>query len=231
MERTRIKKVIMELENTLECLVDPELAARVDQESGDKDVAQHTAPAGLHADAHWEADATDDEEDDLEYSDEECIGGEDEENALEKELVDSLRLLMHMVKGSSAFDAKHVHYHWGPQPNGRTVRRHKAADRELKADAQTSKKLNNWLLHIPLPSESEAHISPTPLGKLKIRAQIMSDRREETIKELEHLLRTKTSLSMILQNYEWHKTVLGFLRMQQKRRPGRLTSPATLIRY
>jgi hypothetical protein len=93
-ERKRIKKEIMELENTVECLVDPELAARVDEESEDEDLAQHTTPAGLHADAHWEADATDDKEDYLEYSDEECIGGEDEEDRLEKELVDSLRLLM-----------------------------------------------------------------------------------------------------------------------------------------
>jgi hypothetical protein len=128
----------MELQNTVECLVDPESAARVDEESEDKDLAQHTTPAGLHADAHWEADATDDEEDYLEYSDEECIGGEDEEDTLEKELVDSLRVLMQVAKGSSVFDAKHVRYHRGPQPNERTIRRHKAADHELKADAETS---------------------------------------------------------------------------------------------
>lgn len=128
----------MELQNTMERLVDPELAARVDEESEDEDLAQHTTPAGLHADAHWEADATDDEEDHLEYSDKECIGGDDEEDTLEKELVDSLRLLMQVAKGSSVFDAKHVRYHQGPQPNERSIRRHKAADHELKADAKTS---------------------------------------------------------------------------------------------
>jgi hypothetical protein len=181
----------------LELPVTPELAARVDEEPPNKDMENHSwedSPAAVH----WEEDASDDEEEECEYSDEECVAEVEEQ----QEPKDALAVLLRRVeKDPTVFDCFYFPYQRGPQPSDKTKKRKAQTALELATAAMDSRPLDKGFL--VLPEQWTKKVSPASKDSEPSKEDLLLQSRKEGIKKLEGILRSKkTSLSLLPQNQE-----------------------------
>lgn len=192
----------------LELPLSEELRSRIDDESEE---GAWLAPAPLPAEVHWEGDATDDEEDECEYSDEEW-----EEDWVEarQEIIQRNAFTAMIEKAKTqrgnAFDQALFPYQRGPEISAKTKKRKATMTMDLELAAMDARPLDQGYLLTSGP-QIQKKAMPVQFGENSLQEQ-----RKEAIKRMEQLLKSK-KISMLPQNLERHRAVLAFLKFQQSR--------------
>ena len=195
----------------LELPLSEELRSRIDDESEEGAWLAH---APLPAEVHWEGDATDDEEDECEYSDDEW-----EEDWVEaRQEISQRNAFAAMIQKAktqrgNVFDQALFPYQRGPEISAKTKKRKATMAMDLELAAMDARPLDQGYLL------SNGHPQMQKKAMQFSAENCLQEQRKEAIKRMEQLLKSK-EISMLPQNLERHRAVLAFLRVQQSRQRG-----------
>lgn len=160
----------------LQLPVTPELAGRVDEEPQNKESENHDWD-DIPAAVHWEEDASDNEEEESEYSDEECVAEVEEH----REPKDALPVLLCRVeKDPTVFDCFYFPYQRGPQPSDKTKTRKAQAALELATACMDSWPLDKGFL--VLPERQTKMVSPASKDSKPSKEDLLLQSQKEGIK-------------------------------------------------